>query len=273
MRPIAARAISAGLAVFFAGAGAAAAQQPAARQGGMADSTVVVDGTVALMSLMSLADGHLRKMADFLDVLASGEARSATWSRIRGPLVEVGRHNVPAVLWFALPDGSYWTVPEGRAAGNLASRTYFPKLMAGAPVIGTLVVSRSTGRNVAIVAVPVRSAGGRVVGALGSSIYLDSLSLRLEVEMDLPNDIVFYAIDPTPLGAVNRDVNLIFTEPLKLGDDLARAIREMLAHDQGTVSYRFRNKRRTLRYRKSQVTGWWYALGVARDAQSRASSP
>jgi hypothetical protein len=145
--------------------------------------------------------------------------------------------------------------------------------MAGEAVIGTLVVSQSTGRSVAIVAVPVRRADGRVVGALGSSIYLDSLSLRLEREMGLPPGIVFYAVDATPLGALNRDVNLIFTEPLKLGDDLARAIREMLAHDQGTVSYRFRNTQRTVRYRKSPVTGWWYALGIVRGGQSRTSSP
>jgi hypothetical protein len=131
-------------------------------------------------------------------------------------------------------------------------------------VTGALVVSRSTGRNVAIVAVPVRRSDGRIVGALGGSVYLDSLSLQLEREMSLPKDILFYAVDAEPLGALHRDLKMIFTEPLKLGEDLSRAIREMLAHEEGVVSYRFMNTLRTMRYRKSPVTGWWYALGVVR---------
>lgn len=261
MRPIIARVLC-GLAVAGAGATSARAQEPPGRH---PDSTVVVDGEVALASLMSLGDGHLMKLAAFLEVLASGEARSGDWSRIRGPLAEVARHNVAAVLWYARPDGSYWTAAEGRAAGNLAERAYFPRLMAGEAVTGALVVSRSTGRSVAIVAVPVLGADGRVIGALGSSIHLDSLSQRLAHEMRLPPDIVFYAIDSTPLGALNRDPGLIFTEPLKLGADLARAIREMMAHEQGVVIYEFLGSRRTVRYRKSPVTGWWYALGVARQ--------
>ena len=216
-----------------AGPPGAAAQQP---QAVAADSAVTVDGSVALASLMSLADGHLRKMADFLETLAAGPARSGNWSRIRDPLADIGRHNVPAVLWFARPDGSYWTVDQGRTSENLASRPYFPGLMAGQPVLGSLVVSRSTGRNTAIVAVPVRRPDGRIVGALGSSIHLDSLSLQ----------------------------------PLTLGEDLARAVREMLAHQEGTVVYEFEGARRTLRYRRSAVTGWWYALGIVGNDTSKA---
>jgi hypothetical protein len=251
-----------GLVLASAGTLTAAAQQPTERR---ADSTFAVDGTVGLASLMSLADGHLSRMAGFLDVLASGEARSADWSRIRSPLARIGRHNIPAVLWFALPDGRYWTTADGREAGDLSDRPYFPRLMAGGAVTGSLVVSRSTGRSVAIVAVPVRGEGGRVVGALGASIHLDSLSLRITHEMQLPDEVVFYAIDSVPLGALNRDPGLIFTEPLQLGRDLARAIREMLAHEEGVVTYQFRNSVRTVRYRKSPVTGWWYALGVLRS--------
>jgi hypothetical protein len=267
MRSMLVNATHLGLA-FSLMAGAAASQAPpraaSPADSAMVDSAFVVDGSVALASFISLTDTHLQKLADFLAVLASGDARSGEWARIRGPLAQVGRHNIPAALWFALPDGSYWTVGEGRAAGNLASRAYFPRLMAGEPVTGALVVSRSTGKSVAIVAVPVRRADGRVIGALGSSIYLDSLSLRLTREMNLPEDVVFYAIDATPIGAVHREVDMIFTEPLKLGADLSRAIRDMMAHDHGIVSYEFKHRRRTMLYRRSPVTGWWYALGVVR---------
>jgi hypothetical protein len=260
MRTITSRVV-AGLVLAAAGTATAAAQDPAVRR---SDSTVMVDGTVALASLESLADGHLLRMAGFLEVLASGEGRTADWPRIRGRLAGIANHNVAAVLWFARPDGRYWTAAEGREAGDLSDRAYWPRLMAGEPVTGSLVVSRSTGRSVAIVAVPVRGEDGAVIGALGASIHLDSLSLRLAHEMRLPDDVVFYAIDSVPLGALNRDPGLIFTEPLELGPDLARAIREMLAREEGVVTYRFRNSVRTVRFRKSPVTGWWYALGVVR---------
>lgn len=257
-----ARAASALLALCLLG-GAALSQQ-APRQDGSVEPAFQVDGRVALASLMSLADGHLMKMADFLAVLASGEGRSARWEAIRGPLAEVGRHNVPAVLWFALPDGSYWTGGEGRISGSLAGRAYFPRLLAGQTVLGDLVVSQSTGRSVAIVAVPIRRADGSVAGALGSSIYLDSLSLLLDHQMALPKGFTFYSIDSTPIGALNRNPDLIFTRPLTLGEDLSRAIREMLGRQEGVVSYRFLDAERTVVYRRSPVTGWWYGLGLVR---------
>lgn len=226
-----------------------------------------VDATVALGSLISLGDGHLRKMADFLEALAAtGTARSADWSRIHGPLADVAHRNVAALVWFALPNGSYWTVDSGRTGGNLAGRPYFPRLLAGRSVIGDLVVSTSTKRSVAIVAAPVRGADGAVVGILGSSIYLDSLSIRLAREMSLPDDITFYSIDSQPIGALNRNVDLIFTHPLELGADLNRAIREMMTRQQGVLSYEFLGGRRTVVYRRSPYTGWWYAVALVRGA-------
>lgn len=259
--------------VALGGMSVADAQQPPPKASPASpNATVTVDGRVALASLISLGDGHLRKLADFLHVLAASDAaRSGNWTRVRGPLADVAQRNVPATLWFALPDGSYWTVTGGRATETLATRAYFPKVIAGHTVIGDLVVSKSSGKSVAIVAVPVRDAGGTVIGALGSSVYLDSLSLRLAREMNLPDNVIFYSIDSQPIGALNRDVKLIFTEPLKLGPDLSRAIREIMASEEGVTSYEFLNTRRTVLFRKSALTGWRYALGLA--TPMRRSSP
>ena len=46
-----------------------------------------VSGEVALYTLMSLGDAHLKKLADILTIVAaSPAARSAEWERIRAPL-------------------------------------------------------------------------------------------------------------------------------------------------------------------------------------------
>lgn len=228
-------------------------------------SAFTVDGRVALHAFMSLTDAHLRNLADVLTVLASTDAaRSGDWRRIGAPLGEAARLTIPAVHWFALPDGRYWTVERGRAAASLADRTYFRRVLAGQTVIGDLVVSRSSSRNTAIVAVPVRGRDGSVTGVLGASVYLDSLAARVRGEMGgLGNDVVFYAIDGNGLGALNSDPTLIFTEPLTLGDaEMRSAFTEMLAQREGTVRYTFRGSRRLVMYATSSVTNWRYGFGL-----------
>jgi hypothetical protein len=58
------------------------------------------------------------------------------------------------------------------------------------------------------------------------------------------------------------DRGLIFVEPKELGEEVERAFAEMLSHEEGAVTYTFRDKQRTVLYRKSSLTGWWYAFGV-----------
>ena len=195
----------------------------------------MVEGRVALASLVSLSDGHLQQIANDFQMLAGSEdGRSGDWERIRGATCRT------APTW--------------------------PKLMAGQTVIGDLVASRATGKSSAIVAVPVLGEGGAIIGVLGSSVYLDSLSLRIKSELDLQPNQIFFSIDATPIGALQDDPAQIFLDPLALGEpELERAIREMLTHEEGVVNYHFRGKPRTVLYRKSHVSGWWYAFGRVWD--------
>jgi hypothetical protein len=38
----------------------------------------------------------------------------------------------------------------------------------------------------------------------------------------------------------------------------------MLSRDQGVVAYSFEGRDRVVAYRRSPLTGWWYAFGVLR---------
>lgn len=253
--------------VIALAASAMRAQAPPQNGSSPAPAEFTVDASIALHSFMSLTDMHLQKIADDLGLVAATEAaRAGRWERIRVPLARAAKVNVPAVYWFARPDGAYWTITEGRVQAKLADRPYFPRVLSGQTIVGELVVSRSTGRNTAIVAVPVRSAAGRVVGVLGASVHLDSLSAQLRREIGgLEANLVFFAIDAKPLGAVHSDSTLIFAEPMKLGDEgMRQAFTRMLASTEGVVHYDFRGGRRTVIYHKSPVTGWWYGFGLAR---------
>jgi hypothetical protein len=234
---------------------------------GTAPADFEIPGRMGLASLMSLSDGHLESVADDFQLLATrDEARSAHWPLIEAPLAAVAEKNVPGLYWFALTDGSYWSVTEGKAAGNLSDRPYWSRLMAGEVIVGDLVASKATGKASAIVAVPVRAANGAIVGALGSSVFIDQLSLRLTRELDLQPELIFFSIDATPIGALQEDPAQIFLDPFALDEpELEAAIRQMLESEEGVVTYRFRGKGRTVLYRKSKLTPWWYAFGRVTD--------
>jgi len=204
------------------------------------------------------------KLADALKVLATTDAaRSADWKRIYTPLAEVASMNVPAVYWFARPDGTYWTLDQGLVNAKLLDRKYFPRLLGGQTVIGELVVSHSTNRNTAIIAEPVHGSDNSIIGALGCSVHLDSLSSLVHNEMGLhDNGLFFYSFDAEPLVGLHADPTIIFIEPMKQEDEgLQQAFREMLSGKEGMVKYIFRGVQRTVLYCKSPVTGWWYGFG------------
>lgn len=269
------RGIAVGIAVLsmaVAAQGQPSEPTPVAPSTAPAAKVPSVSADIALSALIALSDGYLQKLADSLVLVAGGDAvRSGDWERIRGPLQEVARLDVDATLWFARPDGTYWTLARGRERNTLASRPYLPKLMAGHEVLGDLMVSKSTGKSVAIVAVPIRGRDGAIVGALGASVYLDKLSARLARELRLGPGTIFYSFDARPLLGVVWDPSLILIDPRRISPALARVFDDMLERHEGIERYTFRGKVRTVVFRRSDVTGWWYALGVVDDTESAPS--
>jgi C4-dicarboxylate-specific signal transduction histidine kinase len=181
---------------------------------------------------------------------------------MKGLLTEFANSGInAAAVWFARPDGSYYSVEKGLTGQNLRDRTYFPRLMAGNDVVGDLVISKSTGERSAILAAPVLK-GGKIIGALGVSLSVTKMSRMLQEKMDMPENIVFYALDPKGRISLHKQSDLLFVFPSDLGSkSLNKAVSEMLSKKEGTVSYEFRGKK-VVDFRKSGLTGWVYAIGV-----------
>jgi methyl-accepting chemotaxis protein len=145
--------------------------------------------------------------------------------------------------------------------------------MAGNAILGELVVSRSTGKSSGIVAVPIRGSDGTIVGALGASIYLDRLSAQLEREMNLDPSMIFYSFDAQPLLGLVWDASLIMADPHRLSSEVGAAFDEMRTKREGIQTYAFRGKQRTVVFRRSERTGWWYAFGIVPEGrQARAAT-
>lgn len=230
-------------------------------------SALAIDGRIGVSAAIALADGHIQNMVHALELLATTEeVRSGNWERMAGVLAKLKKTQIPAVVFFALPDGSYYTVEKGRTNQNIRDRAYFPKVMAGKITVGELVVSRSTGRKVVVAAVPVESGDG-VIGALGASIHLDKLSELLVRELQLPPTMALYAIDgKRGITALHSVTRLIFDEPAKQkSETLRRAVKEMLSNEEGTVTYEFNGVQKTAVFKTSPLTGWRFALAIGKQ--------
>ena len=221
----------------------------------------VIDAKAALSALSALADCRIEGMANALAVAAqTQDAQSLEWDKIKPLLATIQKRFGPANVWFARPDGSYFTVDKGLTDKNLKDRAYFPKVMAGETSVGELVVSRATGGNTVITAVPVMK-DGKAVGILGASIYLEKLAQQLKKALPLPPGMVFYALDSKGQIALHTQEGLIFQEATQLGSpSLTAAVKHMLATRDGEVTYEFAGGRQTALFRTSSLTGWKFAI-------------
>jgi Cache domain len=180
-----------------------------------------IDAEMGVSALAALADSHIKGYIDSMEALAmTQEVQSAHWQSMKELLQKVDEAGTGGTVWFVLPDGSYYTVEQGLTDQDLSDRDYFEELMDGSGVLGSLVESKSTGKKSLIAAVPVKR-GGDVVGAVGSSIFLDELSITLASEIDLPNDMIFWAVNQDGEIALHSDTGMILEQADGLPESVA----------------------------------------------------
>ncbi|NYT21962.1 MAG: transporter substrate-binding domain-containing protein [Methanomicrobiales archaeon] len=214
--------------------------------------------------LMALADSRFSAIATSLEVLAlTSEAKSGDWEQIRPLLAGLEERYPSARFWYARPDGSYYTTVDNLTTGNLASRSYFPGVLAGNSSVGSVVVSLSTGRTTGIVAVPIVGEGNTVTGVLGSSVYLDSLASDLRRDLPLPATMYFVAFDRDGLTALHSRPEQIGRQATMLGTpEELEAVRTIMGMDEGQVTFASEGVHQTIIFRTSPLTGWKYGIGV-----------
>jgi methyl-accepting chemotaxis protein len=227
-----------------------------------AESGFTVDGRSLLAAERVLVEEHLSNVLTALKVAAlSEEARSGDWQKAK-PLIDALAVGIPteAAVWYAKPDGSYATAADGKTDQTLSDRDYFPGLISGKDVLGSLVISKSTGHRSVIVATPV-TVDGKVVAALGVSVRARFLSDLVVTRTGLPDNLIFYALDPTGRTVLHRDPDKMFHYPSDMGDpSLNEAVKKILAEKSGAITYSFGGKPREALFEGSEVTGWKFVL-------------
>ena len=145
--------------------------------------------TAGLKSTLNVATHYLdtvvvNALASLKLVASTPEAKSGDWNRIK-PYLKQLEAGLPGVYSFILPNGNYYTLALDNKNLNLSDRDYFKSLFAGNPVKGFPIYSRSSGKKSALVAVPI-VVNNKVTGALGTSIFLDELHVKLNRDFALP---------------------------------------------------------------------------------------
>ncbi|WP_301664293.1 transporter substrate-binding domain-containing protein [Methanoculleus frigidifontis] len=224
--------------------------------------TLEVPGEVVLASMIAYTDQRLSCIARVFEALATtDEVRSADWERIAPLLSEAEKVDSSARLWYSLPNGTYYTTVDGLAASNLMSRPYFPDVLAGNVSIGTVVVSHSTGRSTAIVAVPVVEEGA-VTGVLGASVYLDEFSVEMREALDIHEPFFFFALDLQGAYALHaEEARISQSSAQEDSASAAEAMATIRAENEGTVTYTSEGEQRQVIFATSPLTGWRFGLG------------
>ena len=242
---------------------------PLASRAEDAEDGFQIDARIALNGYQTVVEQELEWSLICLRTLAAtDEVSSGDWERIKGQLAKFAEGNPTyAAIWFARPDGSYFTVEKGATGQNIKDRAYFPGLMGGNEVAGDLVVSKSTGKKSIIVAVPVKT-NGQIIGALGVSVSAEQLARFVDDKMRFPKDVVFYGLDAKGQTALHRETELMFAFPSEMGSpSLRSAVTTMLSKPEGVVRYSFRGKEKIAVFQTSKKIGWVFVVGaVVSDA-------
>jgi hypothetical protein len=183
------------------------------------DSEKETDTEMGASAAAALTEARIEGLTTSMQVMAlTDEVKSADWATMEPLLAEFEDDSIPLVAWFALPNGSYYTVDiGGLATGNLSYREYFPVVMGGDIAKGYILTSLSTNRSSTVVAVPVVD-GNDVIGALGASIYLEELSRSIVNDLKLSDDMILYAVDGNGNIALHSDVAMIMENASEQAD-------------------------------------------------------
>ncbi len=198
-------------------------------------------------------------LADLQKIAKSPEAQKGDWKGIKPQLSKLN-DKLPAVYFWVLPDGNYYSVEKDFTNLNLSSRPYFKPLFAGKDIVGDPIYSRSTGKKSAVFIAPIKNRG-KVSGALGASVFLDELHAHLNKSFAFPPDHTWFVINSEGMDMLDMEEEYIFMN-LKdeLSPSLQQAVSTILKSKKGEVEYQIGNVKRYATYHKLPHLKWWMVV-------------
>jgi methyl-accepting chemotaxis protein len=160
------------------------------------------------------------------------------------------------------PDGNFFD--NGGASGNLSTRTYFQQAIKGEMALSEMTVSRSTGKNVVLVAVPVKT-NDKVTGVVFGAISTEVLTKQI---LDIKVGKTGYAsiTQKDGLIVVHPDKEIAMkVNPLKdsqADPGMKNATEKMIKGDAGIIFMETRGVERYLAFAPIPKMNWTLIVAV-----------
>lgn len=149
--------------------------------------------------------------------------------------------NIYDHLFVADTEGNYNTTLK-RNAGSIADRPYFSEVMKGHTVVSKPVISKTTGNQISVIAVPIKNSKGEVVGLMGGALNLVKLYKFIETS-NLPHQHSYsFIIDKNGMIITHPDTNYIMKQNISvpsdlIGNELVKASKKILSNANGYAEY------------------------------------
>ena len=170
---------------------------------------------------------------------------------------EVQRNKLYETLYIADEKGNYF-ITSGEN-GNISDRDYFKKVMAtGDTVVSDPVVSRATGKNIIVVASPIKI-NGKITGIVGGIFLLDEISQRLaSFKFGKTGYAYMIQSDGLMIAHPNNDLvmKLNILQDSSLDLKFKEAIQKLVRGEKGISRYTFEGTDNYVAYNPIQGTSW-----------------
>lgn len=214
-----------------------------------------------MSKMVDAVNSKLELWTEDISMLASTDVvRSMDWSRVSGYLSSNSElfSKYEMVL---LSDRSGNAQTSSGTTTNISDRDYFKKAIQGETVISEPLISKTSGKLVIVVAVPVKDSAGNVAGVAGGTIEITDIAAVINSEK-LGDSGYAFMTNKDGTVIVHNNSELILKENyLNSGDEgLVNLTKKMIAGDKGTMTYKFEGKDKLAAYAPIEATGWSIAM-------------
>jgi methyl-accepting chemotaxis protein len=165
-------------------------------------------------------------------------------------------------IGFATPDGNF--VNSLNATGNVSDREYFKQGMQGKASITDPVVSKTTGKTVAIAAVPVKNNAGQVIGVIYGAIDMTGLAKKVG-QIKIGKTGYAYIVQHDGLAIVHPDKEVSMKTNFIKDSGVLPALKTLAEHmvkgEAGMSTYEFHGIQKMAAYAPVPGTTWSLSVG------------
>ncbi|NPV27909.1 MAG: methyl-accepting chemotaxis protein [Firmicutes bacterium] len=153
------------------------------------------------------------------------------------------------------------------ATGNIADRPYFKAALTGKTVISDPLISKTSGRTMITVAVPVKNDAGQVAGVLCGAVWTDTLN-KMAADLQLGQSSYALILQRDGLTVVHPNKEFILKKNFlteKSGGGLDEIVEKMTKGETGIGYYTQEGNEKLVGYSPVPATGWSFAVTIMKQ--------